>query len=814
MTSQAGQMLSHYRLIEKIGEGGMGVVWKAEDAILKRPVAIKILPPNAARDDVRRRMFLEEARLASSLTDAHIAQVHELGREGDLDFIVMELVEGKPLSRILHGRPLPPDKVASLGLQVAQALARAHRKGLLHRDLKPGNILVTPEGEVKVVDFGLATLLGPRDTSILSDASTQTTEASSWRAGEGKGAGAALVGTLPYMSPEQARGEKLDARSDIFSLGVVLYEMTTGQRPFSGATGAELLREIASARSRPPHELVGKLPLEMDRIIQKTLAPAKANRYQTMEDLGVDLKRLGRDLETGSSPTYEDLKETPTPERHRMKMWILSGTFLAPVVAAGLWLLGPWRMGGADARTILILPMEIRGQADGADYLGRAFAEAIAVNLVQSKELRVLPVPAAGPEGKSDALGPAKAAREVGAGRLLTGALTRDGSIVHAGLSLLDAQENRILWGAQREAAGSSLPALAASLAQEVATALGARPRSLYDHFMNPTGDQNLVNSTEMTEALGALRRWEAAPALEATRRLVEAFPNEPEARALHIWALCVDDWLLPVALPPSSPMWKEMEESLANLQRLDPNSPWHDFLQAWWSFDETGRGREAIEVYTRVLQRDDLTPAARAFILSFRGNVHTILGDTAAGVADLEEALRLDPANDSIYAIHAADLNNAGRYSGALTFARQAVALNPTDDYNQSMLSWALRGLGRWEESLAPSAKACELRRGQGNCAWYAVALQGAGRAHEAQEKARDAAALTDSSRGARALACYWALVGNRSEALRLLRRALELGIADFQIIREPIFKPFHGDPEFERILAEAKRPHPSPPR
>ena len=126
MTSQAGQTLSHLRLIEKIGEGGMGVVWKAEDTILKRPVAIKILPPDAARDDVRR-------RLASSLTDAHIAQVHELGREGDLDFIVMELVEGKPLSRILHGRPLPPDKVASLGLQVAQALARAHRKGLLHR---------------------------------------------------------------------------------------------------------------------------------------------------------------------------------------------------------------------------------------------------------------------------------------------------------------------------------------------------------------------------------------------------------------------------------------------------------------------------------------------------------------------------------------------------------------------------------------------------------------------------------------------------------------------------------------------------------
>src|SRR5512145_2482403 len=163
--AERGQMLSHYRLVEKIGEGGMGVVWKADDTVLSRTVAIKVLPSDLALDEERRRMFLDEARLAASVSHAHIVQVYELGREGDLDFIVMEYLEGQPLSKLLHGRPLAPEKVADWGLQVAEGLARAHRKGLIHRDLKPANILVTPEGEVKIVDFGLATLFSQWETT-------------------------------------------------------------------------------------------------------------------------------------------------------------------------------------------------------------------------------------------------------------------------------------------------------------------------------------------------------------------------------------------------------------------------------------------------------------------------------------------------------------------------------------------------------------------------------------------------------------------------------------------------------------------------
>jgi len=299
---ERGQMLSHYRLIEKVGEGGMGVVWRAEDTVLSRTVAIKVLPVDLALDEERRRMFFDEARRAASVSHAHIVQVYELGREGDLDFIVMEYVEGQPLNKLLHGRPLPPDKVADIGLQVAEGLARAHRKGLMHRDLKPANILVTPEGEVKLVDFGLATLFYQGETTATS---TRTlTEVGSGEMRQ------EIAGTLPYMSPEQMRGEKLDARSDIFSFGTVLYEMTTGQRPFVGAKPADVAQEIQRSQPTPVHELVPSVPLDLDRAIEKALANRPTDRYQVIDDLAVDLRRLRRDLESGSSPSYGDLQRS------------------------------------------------------------------------------------------------------------------------------------------------------------------------------------------------------------------------------------------------------------------------------------------------------------------------------------------------------------------------------------------------------------------------------------------------------------------------------------------------------------------------
>ena len=471
MPTRPDQVLSHYRLLEKIGEGGMGVVWKAQDTVLNRIVAIKVLPADVSRDKKRREMFLQEAQFASSISDARIVQVHEFDRQGDLDFIVMEYVDGKPLNKISHGRPMSPDKIAELGLQIAKALSRAHRKGLLHRDLKPANILVTPDDDVKVVDFGLAALLERGDVSGRWNETTGTETAvlgqESPKASPGK-----LAGTLSYMSPEQVRCEELDGRSDIFSLGIIFYEMATGRRPFSAATNSELLQEIAKSRAVPPHELVPDLPLELNRIIQKTLGRRPADRYQTMDDLVVDLRNLGRELESGSSPSYGDVAKAVAPKpRKQVLLAVAGGAVAVLVLGLGAWWIGFGRGPALDDRTVLILPMEIRGESPGADYAGRAFAEALAINLAKARELKVLPI-----GDRGDLTGDAGfgRARRAGAGRLLTGALVRNGKTLRVSLSLMHVGENRVLWGIEKGEPEGGLSKLASSLAIEVVAQLGA----------------------------------------------------------------------------------------------------------------------------------------------------------------------------------------------------------------------------------------------------------------------------------------------------------------------------------------------------
>lgn len=363
-----GRTLSHYRIVEKIGAGGMGVVWKAEDTVLHRIVAIKVLPADFALHEKRRKMFLDEARLAASLSHGNIVHVHELGHEDDLDFIVMEYVEGQPLNSVLAGKPLRPEKLVELGLQVAQGLARAHRSQLIHRDLKPANILVTPEGEVKIVDFGLATLYTtphPPTASWLDGFSEMLEEKT----------GTAIVGTLPYMSPEQVRREKLDARSDIFSLGIVLYEMATGRRPFAGSTPTELAQQIEKGSARRVHELVADVPLELDRVIDKALAPAPEDRYQTMDDLVVDLRRLRRELRNSASLSFGAVQQAARDRR--IGVWSLGIAVFALAAAAALvfWL-RPGERGGpntavAGKSTFLILPFENHGPPEDGYIVDR-----------------------------------------------------------------------------------------------------------------------------------------------------------------------------------------------------------------------------------------------------------------------------------------------------------------------------------------------------------------------------------------------------------------------------------------------------------
>ena len=791
---EVGQSIAHYRLIAPLGEGGMGVVWKAQDVRLDRPVARKFLPTAAAADPERRKLFLEEARLASSLSDARIAQVHDLGHEGGFDYIVMECVEGKSLDKVLHGRSLPPDQVVALGLQIAQALSRAHRHGLLHRDIKPANVIVTPDDDVKVVDFGVAAMLA-RPAAPAREGPAASPE----NTGRLQVPGGDMVGTLAYMPPEQVRGEALDARSDIYALGVTLYEMTTGHRPHAGATPWEVAESIFRGRPRPVHELVPQVPVELERIVLKAMAAKAAERYQTTDDLVVDLKRLRKELDADSSPSYADLR-TPAPRRGGRR-WRLAGGLGAAVVLACAVALGYWRHAGLDPHKIVVMPFEVRGQTQGADYAGRTFGEAVAVNLALARGLTVLPVPDPGPSPSRGAPACARLARGLGAGRCLTGLLARSGDSIRVSVSLLESGQGSLLWGTTVTSGDLDLGACAAGIARAATGAMSVRLAKHYDYVGNLTGSPAMMDSPLLPRALAAVRNYDLAVCDSVTRELCAIFPGEVDAHVLRAWAL-----LGTQHARPSPELLARLRDELGTLHRLDPDHPFVDIVQAIQA-RYADHYAEAVQILGRVLARDDLTPAARSHVLRQRSSAYSLWGRLGLSIADAEAALRLDPTHPQCYEQLSRAMCADKRYGEALLRAQQGLAISPNHPTLNQLASYALVGLGRVEEAVEPLAKACEFSGNQSECADYAVVLQRAGHAPRALEAARHAESLPVSQYGQYNLAQYWALSGNQPRALACLRKAIDLGMADVDLFVEHNLDPLRNEREFKRLAAEVKR-------
>jgi serine/threonine protein kinase len=323
-----GSRLSHYEIVAKLGEGGMGVVYKARDPRLDRFVAIKLLSSAAAGDAEYRNRLTQEAKAASALNHSGIVTIHDIARDGDHDFIVMEYVSGSTLEELIAGRRLKLRDALNIGIQAAQALATAHAAGIVHRDLKPSNIMVTDDGVVKVLDFGLAKLPQGRGDAAGASLDQTRTIADASLTAVGK-----IVGTVAYMSPEQAEGRKVDHRSDIFSLGTVLYEALTGTRPFDADSTISMLSAVLSRDPKAPTELVKDLPRDLERIILRCLRKDPAKRLQAMADLVIELEEVR--TESGTQ-----LAAVPPPRRNRRATWAAAAAALVPV-ALTIWLLWP-----------------------------------------------------------------------------------------------------------------------------------------------------------------------------------------------------------------------------------------------------------------------------------------------------------------------------------------------------------------------------------------------------------------------------------------------------------------------------------------
>jgi eukaryotic-like serine/threonine-protein kinase len=325
MSDMTGKTISHYEIVEQLGEGGMGVVYKARDTRLNRFVALKVLPHDKVADAERKRRFIQEAQAASALNHSNIITIHDIGQDGGVDFIAMEYVAGKTLDRLIPKSGMRLAEVLKYAIQIANALARAHAAGIIHRDIKPGNIMVTPEGGVKVLDFGLAKL-----TERSEEIDATATMHAAPRSEEGS-----IIGTVAYMSPEQAEGKTVDTRSDIFSFGVVLYEMATGRQAFRGDTKMSTLAAVLNKEPSALREVTVDAPRELERIVNRCLRKDPNRRFQNMSDVAVALGELKEESESGK------LETAPAPARHvtvSPRLALVALAVVAVAAGASWWL--------------------------------------------------------------------------------------------------------------------------------------------------------------------------------------------------------------------------------------------------------------------------------------------------------------------------------------------------------------------------------------------------------------------------------------------------------------------------------------------
>ena len=745
---QPDSMLSHYRVLSRLGAGGMGEVYLATDTVLGRKVALKILPPEFSSDEDRLKRFLKEARAASALSHPNIAHIYEIGEASGLHFISMEYVEGRTLSAELAAGPLDTARLVEVALQLVDALAEAHKMGIVHRDIKPANVLLTVSGRPKLLDFGVAKAMPSGDAG---QATTQT--------GTAPGA---VLGTLAYMSPEQVRGLQVDERTDVFSFGALLYEMATGRPAFARPTAVETIERIVLQQPEAVARFNSNVPPELERIVRKCLEKEREQRYQTAQDVAIDLRRLQRDVQI--------------PQAGR---------------------------GDVARPSVVVLPFEDLSPARDNEYFSDGLADEIITDLSQIKQLRVISRASAA-SLKGAARDVRTIARELGVKYVLQGSVRKAGNNLRITAQLVDAVDDSVVWGTKVNGTLDEVFDIQEEVSRCVVRALDVRltPEQMEGLAERPIRDARAYES--YLRARYAIFSWTRDGFAVAERELRNSLELQGDNELLYATLGWIHVMRLEAGLEDEGWLSKA-EECAEEVLKLNPGSAHASGLRG---IIEYKRGNTQAAV-AHLKRANELRPNNPEVLLAL-AYCYCLAGRQSSARPLLEDVLQVDPLTPMNYAVRGFMEYLDGRLDLAVDDYRKAFELGRGVPSFSLYYAWTLAHDGQKDEAI----KVIELLRteaGETLLARLGEIL------HLAMEEDRDGvlAALTPEVQRAagvvegfsRLLADCCGLVGARAEAIKWLENDVRLGFFNYPFLASaPLASTLGDDPQFRAILEQTK--------
>lgn len=821
MTIAAGTKLGRYEIRSKIGEGGMGEVYLALDTELNRRIAIKILPDKLAANEQRLRRFIQEAQAASALNHPHILTIHEIGTTSSSRFIATEFIDGDTLRQRISTGTLNLSEILEIAIQTASALAAAHTAGIIHRDIKPENIMVRPDGYVKVLDFGLAKLSDA--TGFVTDDEAPT------KAMVNTGAGV-VMGTANYMSPEQAKGIDLDSRTDLWSLGVVLYEMVAGRVPFVGETATDSISLILQRDPVPLTRYAEHVPGELERIVSKTLTKNREERYQTAKDLLIDLRSLKRKLEVdaeldrtvpselsgtlsiGSGTTATTPSSTSGAAQSsaeyifsgikQHKIATAAGALLLVAALVGIGLYVHARNSEVAIESIAVLPFQNRSSEPDTDYLSDGLAESLIYRLSQLPNLKVSPTSSVFPF-KNQEIDPIKIGNQLGVSAVLSGRIVQRGDSLTISAELVDVRQNKLLWGEQYDRKVSEVLQTQREIAREIVEKLKLRvsgeEKALAKHYT----DDNEAYQLYMKGRFYWNKRTSVAlhKSVEYYEQAIQRDPSFALA-----YAGLADTYALlggPEAggdMRPSESLPKAKAAALKAIQIDESLAEPHVSLahvRYFYDRDWVSAERE----FKRAIELNPTYPVAHHWYAIF---LSTIPGRISQSLAEIRRALELDPTSSIINAWYGRILAVSGQLDQAVEQLKKTVELDPNFILAHYRLGQAYVEKGMYNEAIDEFKTVLNLPGGRttglmGLAYGYAVA----GRKQEAQKALEELMELSKNqyvSTGQ--IAIIYIARGEKEKAFEFLEMAnkdYDLNLMRMKV--EQRFDPIRSDPRFNDL-------------